>query len=257
MSTGPASSVVLGRAVRAEWSRLWTVRTSWFLLGVACLGVTGISLLVGLDARDPGAVQPGETAWLPVQILGLLGMLVLLAFACVSTTADHATGGIVPTLQWTPRRGVLLTARTAVVVVTVTALGVLLAGAAGLLVHAIAPVLGLPWDEGAEVLSGLVAVYVAGALLAVGLGLLLRSTAGAVVGVLGLMLVLPLLLSNFPFDWAQDLARVLPGTSAIQLVVGESFVELGTTQARLTLAAWAAGALVAGGVRLLRADADR
>jgi len=85
----PGSAVVLGRTVRAEWTRLWTVRTSWVFVAVAVLGVAGISLLVGLDARDPGAVQPDETAWIPVQILGMLLLLVLLAFASVSTTADH------------------------------------------------------------------------------------------------------------------------------------------------------------------------
>ena len=253
----PSTAVVLGRTVRAEWTRLWTVRASWLFVAVATLGVAGISLLVGYDARDPGAVAPGETAWIPVEILGLLSLLVLLAFASVSTTADHATGGIVPALQWTPRRGILLAARTLVVVTTVAALGLLLAGTAGLVVHALAPVRGLPGDEGVETLSALGFVYLTGALLAVGLGLLLRSTAGAVVTVLALMLVLPMLLGNFPFDWARDLATALPGSSAVQLVAGESIAGLTDAQALLTLAAWAAGGLLAGGCRLLRSDADR
>ena len=79
-----------------------------------------------------------------MRIIGLLCMLVLFAFASVSTTSDHGTGGIVPTLQWTPRRGVLLTARTAVIVVTTTVFGVLLRSLAATVVRALAPVLGVP-----------------------------------------------------------------------------------------------------------------
>ena len=253
----PSSSVVLLRTVRAEWLRLRTVRSTWLFVLTAILGVVGISLLVGNDARGQGQTEPGETAWVAVQILGMLSMLVLLALASVSTTADHGTGDIVPTLQWTPRRGVLLAARTFVIVAGTATFGVLLAVAAGLVIRSLAPVLGLPWDEGVETLSALALVYALGALLAVGLGLLLRSTAGAVVTVLALMLVLPILLGNFPFDWAQDIARLLPGMSALKLVVGEGPPDLTTPEARMTLAAWALGAAAAGGWRLLRTDANR
>ena len=256
-TTEPATPLVLGRAVRAEWSRLWTVRPTWAFVIVATLGVGGISALIGSDSRGQGQTEPGETVWSAVQILGLLALFLLLAMAAVSATADYGTGGIVPTLQWTPRRNVLLAARAAVIVATVTLFGLTLATASAVVINRIAPVLPLPWDEGAETLATLGHVYAHGALFAVGLGLLLRSTAGAVVTVLGLMLVLPFLLGNFPYQWAQDIAVVLPGSSAVKLVVGEGPPGLTAADARVTLALWTIAAVVAGGWRLVRTDANR
>lgn len=253
----PATPVVLSRTLRAEWTRLWTVRSTWLFAVVATLGVVGISLLVGSDSRGEGQTEPGETVWIAVRTLGMITLLLLLAMASVSTTADHGTGGIMPTLQWTPRRGILLAARTAVIVATVALLGLLLALVAAVLINRIAPVLALRWDDGADTLSDLGYVYALGALLAVGVGLLLRSTAGAVITVLALMLVLPLILGNFPYDWAQDLAILLPGSSAVKLIVDEGLPGLTTSDARITLAAWGVGALVVGGWRLMRTDANR
>ena len=253
----PTTPVVLARTVRAEWARLWTVRSTWLFVLVATLGVVGISTLVGVDSRGEGQTEPGETVWIAVQTLGMIAMLLLLALATVSITADHATGGILPTLQCTPRRGILLAARSTVVVVTVAVLGLLLALLGAVLISRIAPVLALTWDEGADTLSTLGFVYALGTLLAVGLGMLLRSTAGAVVTVLGLMLVLPLLLGNLPFGWAKDLAVLLPGSSALELVVDAGLPGLSTADARLTLGVWAVAALAVGGWRLVRTDANR
>jgi ABC-2 type transport system permease protein len=253
----PSTPVVLGRTVRAEWARLWTVRSTWLFVLVATLGVVGISLLVGVDSRGEGQTEPGETVWIAVQTLGMIALLLLLAMATVSTTADHGTGGILPTLQCTPRRGLLLAARSTVIVATDAVVGLLLALLAAVLINRIAPVLALTWDEGVDTLSALGFVYALGMLLAVGLGMLLRSTAGAVVTVLGLMLVLPLVLGNLPFGWAKDLAVLLPGSSALRLVVDAGPAGLTTTDARITLAAWAVAALAVGGWRLVRTDANR
>lgn len=253
----PSTPVLLLRTARAEWLRLRTVRSTWLVAATAVLAIAGFSLLIGLDSRGEGQTDPGETAWTPVGILGILCMLVLLALAAASTTADFGTGGIVPTLQWTPRRGVLLAARTAVIVVFTVALGLLVALLAAALVSGLAPALGLPWEEGRRTLGALASVYALGAAIAVGLGLLLRSTAAAVVSVLGVMMVLPLLLGNLPFDWAQDIARLMPGMSALELVVDGGLPGVTTTSARLNLAAWAAAALLLGGGRLLQSDANR
>jgi len=91
----PPVVVVLSRTIRAEWTRLWTLRSTWIFALAGTLGVVGISLLVGLDGRGEGQTEPGETAWIAVQTLGMLALLLLLAMAAVSTTSDYATGGIV------------------------------------------------------------------------------------------------------------------------------------------------------------------
>jgi hypothetical protein len=70
--------------------------------------------------------------------------------------------------------------------------------------------------------------------------------------------VLPPLLGNLPYGWAVDLSALMPGSSAVHLIFGDGpSDEMTVTSSRLTLAAWGSAALLAGGRRLLRADADR
>ena len=63
---------------------------------------------------------------------------------------------------------------------------------------ALVPGVGLPLDEGVRFLGGLLFIYGTGSMLGVGLGLFLRSTAGALVTVIGLVLVLPPLVAQLP-----------------------------------------------------------
>ncbi|WP_435742573.1 hypothetical protein [Nocardioides sp. SYSU DS0663] len=252
-----SGAAVLARTSRAEWSRVWSLRSSWVLAAVTVLAMVGLGSLIGVDAaRDP-SLPADATGWdgsRPTVMFALFGIL---ALAVVAGTADHGTGGIVTTLQWTPRRGLLLLARVAVVAGTATVVGVAAVVAASGVVALWAPEVGLPLAEGVETLAGVAYVHGAGALLAVGLGLALRSTAGALVTVIALVLVLPLLLVQLPYDWTTTLAAAMPGESALFLIFGESPVD-GMTElsARLTLAAWAVAAVAAGGWRLIRTDAD-
>jgi hypothetical protein len=250
---------VAARTGRAEWRRIWTVRSSWVLALVTAVVVVGIGTIVGHDAaNDPSTVPRDASAWHGGRPTAMFALFGILALAVVTATADHGTGGIVPTLQWTPRRGVLLAARVGVIVATATLLGVLVVTAASVVVWAQLPELGLPPGDGAAILGGVSFVLAGGALLAVGLGLALRSTAGGLVSVIALVLVLPMLFAQLPYEWSVELSARLPGSGALYLIFGEGPTDdMTTTSARLTLAAWAVAALLAGGWRLLRADADR
>jgi ABC-2 type transport system permease protein len=254
-----STAAVLARAGRAEWARIWSVRSSWIFALVTAVAVVGLSAIIGFDGADDPSGPPADvTAWDGGRLTAMFALFGIVAMAVVTSAADHGTGGIVPTLQWTPRRGILLTARTGVIVATTTLLGVLLVSAASLVVWSFLPELGLPVDDGVDILGGLGFVFATGASLAAGLGLVLRSTAGAMVTVIALVLVLPPLLAQLPYDWAVDLSASLPGSSALYLIFGEGpSDDMTTTSTRLTLAAWALSALAAGGWRLLRTDANR
>ncbi|MGY1698988.1 hypothetical protein [Geodermatophilus sp. SYSU D00766] len=246
---------VLGRTCAAEWTRLWTVRTSWWFLLAATVVLLGVGALVGTEVAGEPAGASQEPAWRVASAAVVPAQFALLGLALTAVTADHGTGGIVPTLQWTPRRGVLSTARAAVAVLSATALGVVLAAAsAGTAALASGGRLDLPAADGVRVLGTVALVVAAGAALAVGLGALLRSTAGALVGVFLLVLVLPLLLGNAGWAWATAVAEALPGTGAVSLLLGED--GQGTTrQAAVTvLLAWAGGALLLGWLRTVRDD---
>ncbi len=102
------------------------------------------------------------------------------------------------------------------------------------------------------------AVLLAGTLLAVGLGFLLRSTAGVLVSVFLLLLVLPGLLPQLGDEWLTDLADLLPGTSAMFLLTEEPRGRgLTDRSAGATMLGRAGGALLLGWLRLSRDDATR
>lgn len=250
---------VLGRTCRAEWTRLWTVKGTWWLVMAATVAMGGLGLIAGNDAANDVVPPIGEPSWVAPSIAALPTQLVLLALALLAVTADYGTGGIVPTLQWTPRRSTLFTARALVVVGTATLVGMVLAIASAAAAHAMAlDILTMPLGEGLDVVGTTGIVFGAGTALAAGLGFALRSTAGALITVFLLVLLLPLALPQFPYDWMIDLATVLPGTGAIFLLTGESVGEdMTRASAIATMLVWAGAALALGWLRLVRDDANR
>ena len=248
---------LFARSCAAEWTRLWTVKATWWFVAAAAVAMVGIGAAAGFEAAADAVPPQGDPAWAVSAISAMPAQFALLALTLISVTSDYATGGIVPTLQWTPRRAVLFLARAIVTAGAATSLGVLLGLASALAAFAAArPGLNLPLDEGLEVLAGVAFVFGAGTVLAVGLGFLLRNTAGALVTVFLLMLVLPLLLPQFGYEWMSALAKVLPGSGAAFLLLG-GVPGMTKLSSMMVLLAWAAGALLLGWLRLMRDDANR
>jgi hypothetical protein len=250
----PGTLTVFGRAAAAEWVRLRTVRTTWWCLLAAAVMIVGVGAMAALDAAQAPA---GPESNLPATFAGefgvLLGQFALLVLVLLAVTQEYASGSIGPTLQWTPRRGVLLTARVTVPVLVATVAGVLLALVADVAAWFIAPDLTMSSADLADSLGRIACVLVAGGVLAAGAGLLLRSTAGALATVFLLQLVLPWLLPAFGVAWMAHLGELLPGTGAVWTLLGEP--DMTAAQATALLAGWAAVALAAGGWSLLRRDA--
>ena len=248
----PGTATVFARAASAEWLRRRTVRTTWWCLLAATVTVVGIGVIMAFDAENvtaSGELPPATSAG---EFGVLLGQFALLVLALLAVTQEYASGAIAPTLQWTPRRRVLLAARVTVPVVVATVAGVLLALAADVAAWLIADLTLAPADV-ADSLSRIAAVLVAGGVLAVGVGLLLRSTAGALATVFLLQLVLPFLLPAFGVQWMADLGELLPGSGAIWTLLGEPDMSAG--QATALLVGWSGVARAAGGWSLLRRDA--
>jgi ABC-2 type transport system permease protein len=219
--------------------------------------VLGISTLAGIDLRDAPLEDSNASAWEIGQFAAGLWMFVLLVIVLVTATADHTTGGIVPTLQWTPRRAILLAARTSVLVVSATVFGQVLVAGASATVHLWAPEVGLPVGEGSRTLAWAAFVHSMCAFLAAGIGMATRSTGGGLAGVFALIIVLPVLLQVIPHELAVRLNEMLPGTAVIYLLSGDGpgGTEMTTTSSVVTLVCWSVAALAAGGWRLLRTDA--
>lgn len=257
--TDVSTGTSLARVVASEWTRLWTVRSTWWALAGAAAMMLLLGFAFGQDAPpDPGL--PGGPAWtIPVWVPGeiaiAIGQFALYVLVMLAVTAEYATGAIRSSLQAVPRRGLLLLARTVVVVVVATVAAVALAASAGGMAS-----IGL--GDAAEVVPGdiahsltMIAVVVAcGSLITVGLGAFLRSSAGTLTSIFLLMLVLPQLLPVFGIDWLTSVGEHLPGYASMSLL--EAFgIEQSVTRASMVLAAWVAASLVVGTWSLLRRDA--
>ncbi|SDE69892.1 ABC-2 type transport system permease protein [Blastococcus fimeti] len=249
------TGTVFLRAAGAEWVRLRTVRTTWACLLAAAVVIVGLGAIAAADEAEGTATASNPVVSTFAGEYGvLLGQFGLLVLALLAVTQEYASGSIGPTLQWTPRRGVLLAARVVVPTVAVTVIGVLLALVADLVALLIDPELTLPLGDAVAGLARIAAVLVAGSLLAVGVGLLLRSTAAGLATVFLLQLVLPFLMQSFNVGWLADLAEWLPGTGAVRTLLGEpDSLSLGGALA--LLACWSVAAVAAGSWRLLRRDA--
>lgn len=247
----------LRRAAAAEWTKLCSIRSTWWCLGVALVvtgvqaGAFGLSFVNGAVPGYGALLPVGETAREAVQA----SVLVLLAVPVLAATAEYSTGSIAATLLWVPVRGRLVLAKAAVVAGVSGAAGVALAlfgGLAGWL--ALGPE-GLVEVRALLVDVLAVAAYVAlVSMLALGVGLAVRSAVGTVTVVFLLLFVLPALLPAVGLDVLARAAYYLPGTAGSHLL-GRTADPYPAAVAVAVLVGWAAAALLAGGLVLHRRDA--
>src|SRR5919202_1486834 len=114
-----ASRLLLVDVVRAEWTKLWSVRsTAWALLGTAAALV---SLAAVFPATGPPAPSDPVAYGLSSFFQAQLGAAVL---GVLAITSEYATGSIRATLTATPQPLTLLSAKTIVVAATATAVGI-------------------------------------------------------------------------------------------------------------------------------------
>lgn len=114
--------------------------------------------------------------------------------------------------------------------------------------------------QSSQILGGTVYFLVAAALFALGVGTILRSTAGTVTIALTVLLLLPGVLGFISLDWVETLVSHLPLPAAGAFLTPGDPTALGGSEltARaglLVIAAYAVVPLVAGAVLLRRRDA--
>jgi hypothetical protein len=236
----PAGRVGLRRAMAAEWTKLWSVRsTTWTLIatGVAVIGLCALSTgTIGHDIIEDPTRRSLIGIFLGQLIFGVLGVLVM--------SAEYGTGTIRATLSAIPRRPVVLGAKivvfgtVAVVVSEIFAFSAFAIGQAILsakhVVGGSAAIAQQAHQLGVKVPSNFQAVLsssgsaslgqpgvlraVIGAglylavlgLLALGLATIIRHTAGAISAFVGVVLVLPLIVQALPASISDAVARYLP-----------------------------------------------
>ena len=231
--------VTQARVLRSEWTKLRTQPSAgWALLSAAVL-IIGFGILYSLlrEARPPHgaaikAFDPTSVSLSGVQLaqiaVGVLGVLLI--------TSEYASGLIRASFAAVPRRlpilwgkAVLLVAAT-VAVSLPAALVTFLAGQSILGRQHLAVSLGQPGVARAVLAS---ALYLAvAALLGLGLGALLRSTAGAISALFGLLFAVQIAAGFLPGSLSNEVGKFLPATA------GQAVTSVHTDPAS-SLAPWA------------------
>lgn len=210
------------KTLDSEWTKIRTVRSTFWTVAAAVVVTVGLSVLLSLaftvsyskmSAADRASFDPAAYSLSGTNFgmiaLGVLGVLII--------AGEYANGMIRTSLTAVPRRPLLLAAKTIVLALLALVIGELVAFASFLLSQLfysskhLDTTLGAPGVLRAVVGAGLYLMLIA--LFALGIGTILRHTAGAITTVLGLLFVLPIIGSFLPGQWGDTVSKFLP-TSA-------------------------------------------
>lgn len=211
---------------RAEWTKLRSVRsTIWTLLATVGLAI-GFGALIGasqmsswdnLDAVERMRFDPTSFSlsglFLAQLAVGVLGVLTM--------TSEYATGQIRATFGATPQRLTVLAAKTATFTAVVFVSGVVASFSAFFVGQAIFASKHLDAsisDPGVlrAVLGG--ALYLTGiGLLGVGVGTLVRRTAGATASLVALLFIVPLVTGFLPMSFQESIGKYLPAQAGMAI----------------------------------------
>lgn len=244
--------VPFGALLRSEWTKLRSVRATWWCTGLYLLVVGSAGWLAAAStdssSRADVAVQTALTGF-------GVGQLVLVVLGVLAVTTEFASGQVLVSLTAVPRRTRLLVAKTVVVTAWCVLLSAVLAVVCALAARTLTAVPGGVRPTDPAVLRTL-ALQVAAAglvgILSVALGAVLRSTAGATGVALALTFVLP---PAFALAGGVIASRVSQGLPALR-VGQDAFLAVGTPWpvGMGILGAWAVVAWAAGAVLLERRD---
>jgi ABC-2 type transport system permease protein len=254
--------------LRAEWTKLRTVAsTGWLLLGAAVLTVAVGTAAAAAATCPAGGCQadPAKLSLTGVQA----GQAIVAVIAVLAISNEYSTGMIRVTLTAMPRRLTVLAAKAALVaglVLVAAAVGVLVSVLAGRLImpgHGFTAAHGYPplsLGDGPDLRAacGSVLYLVLIALLSLGVATAVRETAVAIGLVLGLLYVFPIVTSVIANQhWQRHLEQIGPMTAGLYIQTTTDLRSLPLTpwQGLGVLAAWAAGALLVGGLVLRFRDA--
>ena len=254
------------RSVRAEWIKLWTLRSTWITsfiaIALTVLFGAGLTAALGQSERYQDIAKESITAGLN------FGQIVVAVLGALIITGEYSSGQIRSSLAAVPKRGRLLLSKAVVLAVVSFILGsvsVFLSWAiskpflgehAGSLTDA--HYTGYIWGSGLA--------YAVIALMTLGIGLLLRSTAGAITVVVSVLFVVtvPLQLAASKWEWINKVIGCLPST--VSSAVSDPFQNatqwggdgvqfLSHGQAIAVFVAWALVPLIAAWVVFSRRDA--
>ena len=252
--------------LRSEWIKLISLRSTVWSYAVLVLLSLGLAALMAATLAPetgtpiPAEIQAGflsQVSSFPV----VLGQLIVAVLGVLLISGEYGTGMIRSTFSAVPRRLPVLWAKAAVLFVSTFVVGLVATVGSYLVASPILAASGVsaPITD-PDVLRAIVggALYLSlVALFALGVGTIVRSSAGGIAVVLGIILILPTVLQLIPADWAQDLVPYLLSDAGLGLLGLESDIPGGLEpwQQLAVVVGWVVASLTAGAILMKRRDA--
>ena len=254
------------RSVHAEWIKFWSLRSTWITsfitIALTVLFGAGLTAVLGRTEEYQDTAKNLITQGLT------FGQVVVAVLGALIITGEYSSGQIRSSLTAIPHRGRLLLAKAVVLSVVAFLLG----SVSVFLSWAISkPFIGehagsLTDSHYAGHIWGSGLVFAVIALMALGLGFLLRSTAGTITVIVSLLFIIstPLQIAAGKWDWIYKIIGCLPST--VSEAVSDPFQRttewggqgaqfLTHGQAIAVFAAWALVPLIAAWFVFSRRDA--
>ena len=264
-ASAAASTITTTGLVRSEWIKMRSLRSTFWAYAATIVAGIGFSLLFALavSSGDGGAMGTGAGIALGTSTLGLtFAQLPIAVLGVLVISGEYSTGMIRSTLTAVPKRLPALWAKAAVFAVVTFVVGLVLTFGS---YFATAPILAGKGISSSITDPGLAVGLAGGALflalvgvISLGIGTMLRSSAGGIAGAIGLLLLAPIVLGLIGAEWSRVVVDYLPtsaGQSLYTLATGQNGLVFEPWQAILVLLGWTVVTLGGGALLLSRRDA--
>jgi ABC-2 type transport system permease protein len=261
----PMALRVFAATARAEWTKLRSVRsTVWTLLATVGIAIGFGALIAASEMATWSNLDPAERLRFDPTSFSLAGLflaqLAVGVLGVLIVASEYATGQIRATLAATPQRLTVLAAKATTFTVVILGTGLVASLGAfwtGQAIFASRSLNASLFDPGVPraVVGG--ALYLVGVgLLGVGLGAILRRTAGGVAALVALLFILPLVSGFLPSAFQETIGKYLPAQAGMSIFnVVPDPLTLPPWTGLAVLLAYGVAALAIGGFLLVRRDA--
>ncbi len=267
--------LTFGGILNSEFIKLRTLRSTLWCYAIIVVITLGLGFVLATSYSSnttlPGYSQ--QAIWLLASTVGVaFGQLVIAVLGALVITGEYGTGMIRSTLTAVPKRIPALTAKALVFGVVTFLIAFVAVVLTAVVIAPILPSRGVQPDFGdSKVWLALVGAAVALALvgvLSLSIGAIIRNSAGGIAISLGLLLVLPTIISIFAavtrLTWVGNVQQFLPNSAAGRMysyvsnstaVATDGSFVLEPWQAVLVLVGWVAVFFALAAVLLKRRDA--
>jgi len=249
----------LAGTIRSEFTKLRSVRSTYWTIAAMVIVSVGFAAIAGFAIANNLHSNPANKAGMDATQASLggffeLGQLIIAVLGALTITSEYSTGMIRTSLTAMPRRGTVYAAKllvfttVALVISLITSFIAFFVGQAAMsgsgvsasLLHSITipanafqngPSSNVTFSGTIVISPGTVLTAIIGtalfvtaaALIAFGLGTIIRHSAGAITAAIGLLFVLPIIVQLLPDTWRWDIVRFFPDAAGrvLSVTVGQ------------------------------------